>query len=526
MHVQQPNWPIPPPAPPGWTGTSTRPVTTAGRRPGLYDRFELIGELGSGGEATVHRARERATGTEYAIRIFRDRPNYQVDWGSPEYAAHFPERTTVRIFERGVEYLAVSNSPAMIEQHYEIMEYCAYGALWHLVGGAYGRMTERRFRDIVEQLTDAVITMHPVVHGDIKPGNILIRSLEPLDLVLGDFGVARRVDHTHTRYRGGTPRYRPPESEGTSTATDWWGLGMTLLDLFVGRNVFDALGADDDEVRLALETRPVPLDCVHDLGSLSADRIRLLLSGLFVKGPGDGWKQRWTGVQVRRWLAGESPTVPEGVQIGVLFAGVLHHRLDQLGAALEQQWDTAERFLRGPGASEVAELADFYGRRKTFEQVMRIGSALSERAPMLVSVVAAWLNSEAPARYKQHALTPAGLAALATTARRTPGSAESADIERLFTSGLLSAVARVTDRSDLAAIDHNWHSLHEETRHLLHRKNLLHRVDPRALLCGSLIAALAPHPAAATTTLRDSLNPADLRLADRTSWFRRLRTDR
>lgn len=526
MHVQQPNWPQPPPPQTGWTGTSARPVATVGNRPSLYDRFELIGELGSGGEATVHRARERATGVEYAIRIFRDRPNYQVDWGSPEYAAHFPVRTTVRVFERGVEYLAVPNSPAMIEQHYEIMEYCPYGALWHLVGGAYGPLTERRFLGIVAQLTDAVSTMHPVVHGDIKPGNILIRSLEPLDLVLGDFGVARRVDHTHTRYRGGTPRYRPPESEGTSTATDWWGLGMTLLDLFVGRNVFDAVGADDEQVRLALETRPVPLDRVYDVGSLSADRIRLLLSGLFVKGPGDGWKQRWTGVQVRRWLAGESPAVPEGVQIGVLFAGVLHHRLDQLGAALEQQWETGERFLRGPGANEVAELADFYGRRKTFDQVMRIGSALPERSPMLVSVVASWLNSEAPARYKQHELTPAGLAALATNARRTPGSADSADIERLFTSGLLSAVARVTDRADLAAIDHNWHSLHEQTRQLLHGRKLLNRVDPRALLCGSLIAALAPHPTAATTTLRDSLHPSDLRLADRTAWFRQLRAGR
>lgn len=523
MHAPQPNLPTTPTA--GWTQTSARPVTTD-HRPGLYDRFELIGELGSGGEATVHRARDRATGVDYAIRIFRDRPNYQVAWDSPAYAAHFPHRTTVQVFERGVQYITVPNNPALIEQHYEVMEYCAYGTLWHLVGGSYGPLTEQRFLEIVRQITDALTTMHPIVHGDIKPGNILIRSLDPLDIVLGDFGVSRRVEHTHTRYRGGTPRYRPPESEGTSTATDWWGLGMTLLDLFVGRNIFDDMGADDDWVRAALETRPVPLDRVHPVGALSAERVRLLLSGLFVKGPGDRWKQRWTGVQVRRWLAGESPQVADDVQIGVLFAGVIHHRLDRLGAALTRQWSAGDRFLRSGGTSEIAELADHYGRRPTFEQVCRIGAALPDQVPMMVTVIAAWLNPDIPPSYKGHHLTEAGLAALAGRARRTPGSAESADIEHLFTTGLLSALARALDRSDLAAIDHNWHSLHDRTKQLLHQRHLLDRADPRALICGSLIAALAPHTEAATTTLRAALDPAEAQLAERTGWFRKLRDGR
>ena len=72
-------------------------------------------------------------------------------------------------------------------------------------------------RDIYDQLASAITYANSLgmVHRDIKPGNILIRNLHPLDLVLADFGLTKFIAATHQM--GTTSRtsaYAPPEAIG------------------------------------------------------------------------------------------------------------------------------------------------------------------------------------------------------------------------------------------------------------------------------------------------------------------------
>ena len=84
----------------------------------------------------------------------------------------------------------------------------------------------------------------PVLHGDIKPANILLDA--SCNAKLGDFGLARLVDHgTETdsltvtaQVVAGTPGYMDPEfvNNGRPSAeADVFSFGVVLLELACGR---------------------------------------------------------------------------------------------------------------------------------------------------------------------------------------------------------------------------------------------------------------------------------------------------
>jgi serine/threonine protein kinase len=76
-----------------------------------------------------------------------------------------------------------------------------------------------------------------IVHGDLKPGNVLLRR--PGEAVLVDFGVAQFADGPlHDDRPAGTPLYLAPEQfrgAGPSTSTDLFAVGAILWELVEGR---------------------------------------------------------------------------------------------------------------------------------------------------------------------------------------------------------------------------------------------------------------------------------------------------
>ena len=265
--------------------------------PSLAARVVQEDEIGEGGEAVVYRARyKRGSRSPAVVKLFHNAPTYAFDLKDPEYRLHFLPEHTVRIFERGVES----------GQHWEIAEFCPEGSLQDQVGTHTFSGTE--LLEIVGELCRAIASMHPFVHGDIKPSNVLIRSRTPsLDLVLTDFGVTMDLGgrSRRTNLGRGTIAYLPPGGrDAFRPENDWWALGMTLLDLVLGRNVFqdkDGRWLDDSRIGEFLATDSVPLDGVAD------KRMRLLLSGLLQR----NHRQRWGENEILQWCSGKSPAVAE-----------------------------------------------------------------------------------------------------------------------------------------------------------------------------------------------------------------------
>jgi serine/threonine protein kinase len=99
-------------------------------------------------------------------------------------------------------------------------------------------------------ICDALSYLHsrisPIVHRDIKPGNIKITPKGEIFLV--DFGLAKMIQHTQqatsTGARAMTPGYSPPEQYGTARTdarSDIYSLGATLYAAITGTIPEDGL---------------------------------------------------------------------------------------------------------------------------------------------------------------------------------------------------------------------------------------------------------------------------------------------
>lgn len=179
---------------------------------------------------------------------------------------------------------------------WELLEYCPLGNLrdW-LVAGP-------RPRDdiiaLVRELSGALEALQAagILHRDLKPENVLLRSNTPLELALTDFGTARLQSATqHFTEAARTTLYAAPETLAgvLDAASDWWSVGMIVLEAASGRHPF--AGLSDLVIAHHLATRPVRIEGIAD------DSLAALCAGLLLRNP----QKRWQAAELRRWLAGD-----------------------------------------------------------------------------------------------------------------------------------------------------------------------------------------------------------------------------
>jgi hypothetical protein len=179
---------------------------------------------------------------------------------------------------------------------FEVQEYLPEGTLADFVGGR--RVPDPEVRVVVRQIAQALAHLQEfkVLHRDLKPSNILLRSREPLDLVLTDFGISSVADFSiHLTTVSRTAAYSAPESITgvVSRASDWWSLGVIVLELLTGGHPLG--GKDEAAINQQLAGLGIAVP-----GHLPADW-QLLLRGLLTR----DHLTRWGSSQVERWLAGD-----------------------------------------------------------------------------------------------------------------------------------------------------------------------------------------------------------------------------
>ena len=269
---------------------------------------------------------------------------------------------------------------------YEIQEYIASGSLQTLMADR-SLLTDVQqatfFNDVTRELTEALHALHQnnLLHLDLKPSNILLRSVHPLNLVLIDFGIATSLasdmSKKFTQVRG-TPMYQSPESYsgGMGRPADWWGLGMILLEIAAGAHPFK--GLSNNIIAYAISTEPVPVPEDLDAGR------KELLQGLLTRDP----EKRWSYEQVVRWLSGErsilqhfeTAPVAQAQPAGnaglkpLKFMDRQYQSLAELAAAFlkdEQSWEKGKGFLiRG-------YVRQWLEKNEEFDAIMDIDEVLS-----------------------------------------------------------------------------------------------------------------------------------------------------
>ena len=208
-------------------------------REALKDDYEIDGELGHGGMATVYRARERSLDREVALKVL------------PFSLSH--DEQFVERFQREARTAAKLEHPNIIPI-YRVGKSgdVIFFAMKLLKGKSLGdELSERgslppeEIRELLKQCAGALgyASHHGIVHRDIKPDNIMYT--ERGAVVLTDFGIAKAATGTRLTGTGmaiGTPYYMSPEqarAQKVDGRSDLYSLGVVGYQCLVGSVPFD-----------------------------------------------------------------------------------------------------------------------------------------------------------------------------------------------------------------------------------------------------------------------------------------------
>jgi tol-pal system protein YbgF len=135
-----------------------------------------------------------------------------------------------------------------------------------------GGLSQDFLMGILPSLLDGLETIHAadIIHRDIKPDNIIIRS--DGSPVLIDFGSARKAEADTTQHLTSvyTPGYSPPEQRNLSDSkqgpwTDIYGLGATLYYSISGKPPRDST-ARNDSIRESRSDSLIPIQAYAETG--------------------------------------------------------------------------------------------------------------------------------------------------------------------------------------------------------------------------------------------------------------------
>jgi hypothetical protein len=318
----------------------------------ILESFEYVRDLNAGSQADVVLCRERTTGREVAIKLYRS------DLSSVDLDAIETARTA-----DPAHAVPISDLRSWQGETWEVQEYFPLGSLQDLFLQNQEPVAPEVCRAILDELVDAVEHIHwlGIVHRDLKPANVLVRAWEPTtDLVLADFGVARA--QAASRVAGslaGTIAYMAPEAQAHQTGRpgDWWGVGVIMAEALSGRHLFADPASTDGRLLPEAVIQGFLHYGTYQVPELPDERWDLLVRGLLTKDD----TNRWDAEQVRAWQRGESPAVARATGVGTssrpmvqsfVFDGRAHHEPAELARSFRTRSVAAGDLIADPRARE------------------------------------------------------------------------------------------------------------------------------------------------------------------------------
>lgn len=217
----------------------------------IHNRYRIVDILGQGGMGSVYRAIDENLGVSVALK--------ENLFTTDEYARQFRLEAVILANLRHPNLPRVSDHFVMGDQgQYLVMDFIEGEDLRYRME-RMGMLAEDEAVHIGASICDALGYLHtrkpPILHRDIKPGNVKITPDGHIFLV--DFGLAKVYQSasqaTTTGARAMTPGYSPPEQYGTARTdprTDIYSLGATLYAALSGVIPEDGLARAMDNAQL------------------------------------------------------------------------------------------------------------------------------------------------------------------------------------------------------------------------------------------------------------------------------------
>ncbi len=204
----------------------------------LSDKYEIIAEIGQGGNATVYQAIQKNLDRKVALKVLL--PDLVDDPGYME-RFHLEARAIAKLRHPNIVTIYDEGSEQGV--HFMSMEFLEGKDLHHVVKEK-GSLGIQEAVDMAKCIARALDYAHSygIIHRDVKSSNIIMTSTRTS--VLTDFGIAQSgITSVYAKSDPllGTPEFMSPEQAGGKTVdsrTDFYSLGVVLYHTLSGRYPF------------------------------------------------------------------------------------------------------------------------------------------------------------------------------------------------------------------------------------------------------------------------------------------------
>lgn len=210
----------------------------------LMKQYQVEKALGSGGWATVYRATQLSLGESVAIKVLHSGlADKESALKRIEQEAKVLSRIDNQYIVKTLDY-GVSNSyPFFVMEYFDGIPLSKYLK-------EHGRLGTKDGIEILQQLCDGLGSAHRIglIHRDIKPDNILLKTEPELRAKVIDFGIAKLFedsseDLTKSSEVLGSPPYMAPEQwskAALDNRVDVYALGCVAYEMFSNVQAFTA----------------------------------------------------------------------------------------------------------------------------------------------------------------------------------------------------------------------------------------------------------------------------------------------
>ncbi|KAJ4977780.1 hypothetical protein NE237_008560 [Protea cynaroides] len=275
----------------------------------MINEYVRVRRIGSGSYGKVVLYQSSVDGKCYAIKAFHK------SHLSKLHVA--PSETAMTDVLREVLIMKLLDHPNIVnlieviddsktDQFYMVLEYVE-GRWGSEVSGTLGGLGESIAQKYLWDIVAGLMYLHDhnIVHGDIKPDNLLVTSTGTVKI--GDFSVSQvfEDDNDELRRSPGTPVFTAPECCLGATyhgkAADTWAVGVTLYFMVLGQYPFLGDTLQDTYEKIVDNSLLIPEGINPQLKNL--------LEGLLCKDP----KQRLSldAVAQHPWVVGDEGSIPQ-----------------------------------------------------------------------------------------------------------------------------------------------------------------------------------------------------------------------
>ncbi len=217
-----------------------------------------------------------------------------------------------------------------LRSYYIVEEYIEGGDLGEYIKKR--RLSKEELKEFVRQINEGLRYLHinEVVHSDIKPSNILVRSENPLVFSISDYNIGsikpRGADIKATTFKL-TPAYAAPErfTNIITEKADYWSLGISLLEIITGKNPFEKIDANLIVYKILTQGVEIPKDI--------EEYYKILCENLLNPNP----DKRWGYNEVKEYLEGklkirqeEKGTTEQKEEFKIAFNNKEYRNLEEL----------------------------------------------------------------------------------------------------------------------------------------------------------------------------------------------------